>query len=320
MIVSQGFEHFSPPAAGVALSVGNFDGAHRGHARIVAAVREVAAHLGALPAVMTFDPHPLVVLAPERAPQRLTTLAERLTLLERLGVQQILVLRSEPGLLACEAEDFLASLVAHCRPRALVEGPDFNFGAGRRGSIDTLRVNAARWGYELHVVPAVQCDELASRPTISSSSVRQALRDGRVDDANTMLGRPYRIVGVTTGGAGRGAHLGFPTANLARIPQMLPQQAVYAAIAQLEDGALHAAAVNIGSQPTFADEHVRVEAHLLDFGGDLRGRRVGLYFLARLRAQLGFISRNALIEQITRDVAATRQAVKAVGHFEPLPF
>lgn len=319
MIVTYGLEHFSPPPGGVVLSIGNFDGVHRGHVRIIAKVRAVAACLRALPAVVTFDPHPLAVLAPERAPQRLTTLAERLALLASMGVQQTVVLRSEPALLAREAEDFLASLVVHCRARALVEGPDFNFGAGRRGSIDTLRANAARWGYELHVEPAVQCDELASRPMISSSSIRQALRDGRMGEANTMLGRPYRIVGVTTDGAGRGAHLGFPTANLAQIPQMLPQQAVYAALAQLEDGALHPAAVNIGPQPTFADEQVRVEAHLLDFGGELRGKRVGLYFLARLRAQLSFVSRRALIEQITCDAAATRHEVEVAGHFEPLP-
>jgi riboflavin kinase/FMN adenylyltransferase len=306
MNVCHALERFVPPEAGVVLTIGNFDGIHRGHARLVATAQDVAARLGSGVAVLTFHPHPLATLAPERAPAVLTTPADKLVLLERLGVADCIVLRSTPELLRQHADDFLASLVAHCRPRAIVEGPDFNFGRGRSGDIDTLREHAAHWGYELHVVPAVRCDELPSSPTASSSSIRQALKDGRIDAVSAMLARPYRIVGRIGYGAGRGAHLGFPTANLEQIPQALPQHAVYAAVVQLESGALHPAAVNIGPQPTFADEHQRVEAFVLDFAGDLRAARMAVYFLRRLRGQVRFSGPDALHAQIERDVAETR--------------
>jgi riboflavin kinase/FMN adenylyltransferase len=245
----------------------------------------------------------------------LTTLAEKLALLERCGVATCIVERSEPALLSQGAEDFLASLVAHVRPSAFVEGPDFHFGRGRGGSIETLQQQAARWAFTVHMVPAVHCAELGTHPVVSSSSIRQALQDGRVDDANVMLGRPYRVVGITGSGAGRGAGLGFPTANLESIPHMLPQHAVYGAVAQLADGRLQLAAVNVGPQPTFEGETTHVEPHLLDFHEDLRGKRVGLHFLRRLREQARFASRDALIEQIRRDVEATRALA---GDLEPL--
>jgi riboflavin kinase/FMN adenylyltransferase len=301
-----GLKEFVPPSGGAVLTIGNFDGVHRGHARLVDTARAVAERLSATVVALTFHPHPLAILAPERAPAPLTTLAEKLALLERLGVACCIVQRSEPAFLAQEATDFLASLVAHCRPRALVEGPDFNFGRGRAGTIATLAEHGTRWGYELHVVPAEHCAELTTNPTISSSSIRQALREGRVAEANTMLGRPYRIVGIVGGGDGRGARLGFPTANLDRIVQLLPQEAVYAAVAQLADGALHLAAVNVGPQPTFSQMQSRVEAHLLDYRGDLHGQRVGLHFVARLREQRKFSGVEELVEQLRRDVAVTR--------------
>jgi riboflavin kinase / FMN adenylyltransferase len=302
-----GLKEFVPPSGGAVLTIGNFDGVHRGHARLVDTARAVAERLSATVVALTFHPHPLAILAPERAPAPLTTLAEKLVLLERLGVARCIVQRVEPAFLAQEATDFLASLVAHCRPRALVEGPDFNFGRGRSGTIATLAEHGASWGYELHVVPAVHCAELSTNPTISSSSIRQALREGRVAEANTMLGRPYRIVGRVGGGDGRGARLGFPTANLDGIVQLLPQEAVYAAVAQLADGTLHLAAVNIGPQPTFSQMRSRVEAHVLDYRGDLRSQAVGLHFVVRLREQRKFAGVEELIAQLRRDVAATRK-------------
>lgn len=306
MDVFNGLEKFTPPPAGIVLTIGNFDGVHRGHARLVAAAQAAARRLAVPVAAMTLDPHPLAVLAPERAPPQLTTLSEKLALLERLGVNLCIVLRAEPALLSQQAEDFLATLVAHCRPKVLVEGPDFNFGRGRTGTIATLRAHAQHWGYEVHVVPAVHCVELPTNPTIGSSSIRQALRDGRVAEANVMLGRAYRIVGMTTSGERRGVELGFPTANLAEIKHLLPQEAVYAAVAQLMDGTLRLAAVNVGPQPTFAQERSRVEAHLLDFKGALRGQQVGLHFLKRLREQVRFTGVGDLVRQLMLDVAATR--------------
>ncbi len=322
MQVFDGLQRFSPPANGAVVTIGNFDGVHRGHARIIRRAQEIAARSKAATIVMTFHPHPLEVLAPERAPAQLTMVHEKLQLIERCGVDACVVLRPDPSFLAQEAEDFLATLVAHARPRAIVEGPDFNFGRGRRGSIETLRTHAERWGYDVEVVPAVRCEELRTHPIISSSSVRQALRDGRVDDADVMLGRPYRVVGVTGSGYGRGEGLGFPTANLDDIPHMLPQEAVYAAVAQLGDGSLHMAAVNVGPQPTFEQTASRVEAHVLDFHEDMRGRRLGLHFITRLREQQRFAGAVQLVAQLERDVATTRDlgaAVARVRSLEPLP-
>jgi riboflavin kinase/FMN adenylyltransferase len=307
MEVVNGLERFIPPPEGVVLTIGNFDGVHRGHARLIETARSVADRLSATLTAITFHPHPLAVLGLGPAPARLTTLPEKLALLEQLGVRCCVVLRSEAGLLSQNATDFLASLVAHCRPRALVEGPDFNFGRGRAGSIATLQEHAPRWGYQVHAVEALHCPELPTNPTISSSSIRQALRDGRIREANAMLGRPYRMVGTVGGGAGRGARLGFPTANLEDVRHLLPQEAVYAAVAQLQEGSLRPAAVNVGPQPTFGAPEPRVEAHLLDFTGDLRGQRLGLHFLARLREQTRFSSPDALAEQFGRDIAATRE-------------
>jgi riboflavin kinase/FMN adenylyltransferase len=306
MELSVGLRKLAPPPGRTVLTIGNFDGVHRGHVRLIETAHVLAERYALPVTALTFHPHPLAILAPERAPTPLATLAEKLTLLECLGVAGCVVLRSEPALLAEQATDFLASLVAHCRPRVFVEGPDFRFGRGRAGSIATLQEHASHWDYEVHVVPTVHCPELPTHPAISSTSIRQALRDGRIAEANTMLGRPYRVVGTVGGAVGRGAGLGFPTANLHAIVHLLPQEAVYAAVAQLEGGVLHLAAVNIGPQPTFAQSQSRVEAHLLDFSGDLHSQRVGLYFLARLREQQKFAGPAELVEQLRRDVAATR--------------
>ena len=322
MQVFHEIERFTPPPGGITLTIGNFDGVHRGHQRIVQKAREVAADLGTPACALTFEPHPLAVIAPAQAPGRLVTLDEKLHLLGALGVEVCIVMPSEPALLHQPAETFLTSLTARCRPRALVEGPDFNFGRGRAGSVQTLHALADRLGFTVHVIETARCDELPSVPSVHSAAIRAALREGRVDIAQHMLGRPYRIVGTVAPGAGRGGGLGFPTANLDAIPHLLPQQAVYAAVAQLEDDRLHLAAVNIGGQPTFGPGAPQVEAHLLDWDAALRGQRLGLHFLARLRAQTCFSSPGELGAQIQRDVAATRTRAAALSQLRqarPLP-
>ncbi len=320
MHVWRSLDEFVAPPQGVVLSIGNFDGVHRGHQRLLEQAGELGRRLGLPVAAMTFDPHPLAVVAPERVPPALTTLEEKLALLRRAGAEHVLVLHSEQHLLRETAEEFLEQVVACCRPRALVEGPDFHFGRGRAGNVGTLEQFAPRWGYELHVVPEVYCEELPARPAISSSAIRQAVRDGgRVHEAQALLGRPYRIVGLVAHGEARGRQLGFPTTNLEQIPHLLPEPAVYAAIAQRQNGALHLAAVNVGPQPTFGQERVRVEAHLIDFDGELHGQRVGLHLLARLRPQIRFPGAAELVAQLRRDVAATEALAGRVGEVWGIP-
>ena len=217
-----------------------------------------------------------------------------------------IVLRSDRELLGQSAEEFLARLVERCRPRAIVEGPSFNFGRDRAGSIQKLRASSTRLGFDLTVVDEVHCDELAGNPEINSSAIRAALQDGRLADANAMLGRPYRITGTVGRGQQRGVTLGFPTANLDNVPQLLPRQAVYVAVAQLEDDSLHLAAVNIGPQPTFSQAHARIEAHLVDYSGTLRDRRLGVHLLARIRDQVRFSSADELVARLHQDIEETR--------------
>lgn len=303
------FEDFSPPPQGCVLCVGNFDGVHRGHAALVARARAAAEWCDAPVVFATFDPHPLALLAPAKTPPLLTTIDERVRLLHALGVSAMVVLKTDWSLLNQTAEEFLRTVVERCRPRAFVEGPTFNFGRGRSGSVETLREYAPHFGYEPIVLDEVTCDDIAGRPAINSSAIRSAIREGRVDHAAAMLGRHYRIAGVVGSGKQRGATIGFPTANLDAVPHLLPRDAVYAAIAQLEDGTLHPAAVNVGTQPTFEQMQRAVEAHLLDFSGDLRGRRLALHFVAQLRAQVKFASVDELKAQLARDIAQTRDLV-----------
>jgi riboflavin kinase/FMN adenylyltransferase len=231
-------------------------------------------------------------------------------------------MRSEPALLNQPAEAFLLSAVKACRPRAVVEGPDFNFGRGRQGSVQTLQQFAERLGFVVYVIETARCDELPGAPSVHSAAIRAALREGRVDLARAMLGRPHRVTGTVGEGAGRGAEFGFPTANLDDIPHLLPQQGVYAAVAQLEGGQLHLAAVNVGPQPTFGQGALRVEAHVLDWTAPLRGRTLGLHFIAWLRQQQRFAGVEELVDRIQGDVVATRRQGAALRELErrtPIP-
>ncbi len=309
MRILRGLDSFEPPAGGCVLAIGNFDGVHRGHQALLRRARQIAEPHGVPVVALTFEPHPLAVLAPQRAPARLTTLDERLALLARAGADVVIVEPATRALLAVEPQVFVERLIERCGPRAIVEGPTFRFGHGRAGDVGLLRALGGRFGFEVHVLDQVRCDSIDDEPPINSSAIRRLLADGRVEDAAAMLGRPHRVVGLVGSGEARGRTLGFPTANLDDIPQMLPAHGVYAAVAQLDDAALYAAAVNVGPQPTFDQTAARVEAHLLDFSGELHGRRVGLWWLRRLRGQQRFDSPEALRRQLERDV----EHVRALG-------
>lgn len=339
MSLVYGWDSFSPPPTGVALTIGNFDGVHLGHARLIAAALKAAAAHGTPPSpppvvAVTFDPHPLAILAPDRAPPLLTTLPQRAALLQALGVATTLVIPTTAALLSLSAEDFLEQIVARLRPFAFIEGPTFNFGRGRAGSNETLRRHATRLGYEVIVVDELTAEALPGQPEINSTAIRGAILRGDLPTAQAMLGRPYQIRGTVESGDGRGAKIGFPTANLHHIRHLLPAEGVYAARARViargpaapaasiarttspsADRSLNAvetaeftrpAAVNIGPQPTFGQSGSRVEAHLLDFSGDLRGREIELDLLERLRGQIRFDGIDALRAQLAADVGRAR--------------
>jgi riboflavin kinase/FMN adenylyltransferase len=303
-----------PHLRGGVVTIGNFDGVHLGHARLLRRCQERAA--GRPVVAMTFEPHPVVLLAPQRAPKRLAPPREKLALLAACGATATVVLETDRTLLGTSAEDFVTTfLVQPLRPVCVVEGPTFGFGAGRRGTVDTLRGLGRRLGFEVEVVAPeeVDLDGGRGRRPVSSSLVRELLASGDVERVARCLGRPYGLTGVVVAGSGVGRTLGFPTINLDAGEQQLPADAVYAGRAARRgpgEPASSAAAISIGTRPTFGGTARVVEAFLLDDEGRPEGADVRLDFLARLRDQRKFDSPTALAQQIGRDVETVRRIVR----------
>ena len=306
MRVYYGLEGFEPSSSRSALTIGNYDGVHRGHQEILAETVRLS-RLAKVPAVvLTFEPHPLTIVSPDHAPQRLTSPEEKVACLGRAGVDAVVLARSEPELLGLEAEEFVERVV-HQRfhPVHIVEGESFGFGRGRRGNVQLLRRWAAEFNCAVHVVKPVEIAIDKERFVVSSSMVRRLLSEGDVHRTALCLGRPYALLGQVVHGAHRGRELGFPTANVTPEDQLVPGEGVYAGIACVATGRFHAA-ISIGRSPTFSGDTVRVEAHLLDYSGDLYGQPIRLEFHRFLRAQRQFASVDDLTHQIAADIAAVR--------------
>ncbi len=291
---------------GGAVSVGNFDGVHLGHARIIdRLIRSARAKSG--PAIaFTFDPHPAAILRPDRLPPSLTTTERKAELLGQLGVDAVLAYPTDPEFLELSARDFFDRIVVQAlNAHAVVEGPNFFFGHDRRGNVEVLQRFCTETSIEFEVVEPYDSDGRI----ISSSRTRQCLAEGRVEEVAAMLTEPYRVHGMVVHGAGRGASLGFPTANVDMVPTLLPCEGIYAGRAYVE-GQPIPAAISLGPNPTFDEGELKLEVFLLDFEGDLYGQLVEVDFLARLRAVERYESVDALLEQMHRDVEATRQIAK----------
>ena len=291
-----------PPAeiAGGAVTVGNFDGVHRGHCVLVAAARRAGR-----PAVaVTFDPPPAALLRP--SPDKaipLTTLADRAELLLDAGADHVVVLKADAGLLALSPEAFFEDVIVGLfGASAVAEGYNFRFGRGRAGDIGTLRALCETAGVRFEEVPPL----LADGEPISSSRVRSGLVAGDVSTVAELLGRPYRINGVVETGAKRGRTIGFPTANVGGVATLVPAVGVYAVRAVLPDGTKHPAAANVGPNPTFGDDARKIEVHLIGFVGDLYGQSLGVEFVKRIRDTVPFRGPAELVEQLKRDVAAAK--------------
>jgi riboflavin kinase/FMN adenylyltransferase len=283
-------------------TIGNFDGVHRGHQAIVAQVVQRARATSSTPLAITFDPHPLKVLAPDRAPAMITTRDQKMALLEACGIEAVLVLRFDAALAATSAEDFVGTtLDSGLRVREAYVGANFNFGRGREGNAETLVSLCAARGIRAGVVGEVR---FLDSP-VSSSRIRRALQAGEVELARELLGRPFAVTGTVRRGAGRGASLGFPTANLAVDNELMVQDGVYVT-RTLRRGRILRSVTNVGSRPTFADQEFAVETHLLDATEDLYGETIEVAFLARLRQELRFASPQALVEQVRKDVERAR--------------
>jgi riboflavin kinase/FMN adenylyltransferase len=301
----------APPRGcrGGVLTIGNFDGVHRGHAALAAEVRSQARQLAAPGVALTFDPHPLALLRPAALGPPLTTLEDRAQLLLEAGADEVLILRTTRDLLALTADEFFHQVVRErLDARALVEGFSFGFGKNREGNVETLGRLARAAGVALTLLPPLTVDGQEA----SSSRVRSLLLDGDVSGAAALLGRPYRLHGTVAVGRRRGRTLGFPTANLDPLATLAPGDGVYAATATV-DGAVWPGAANVGPNPTFGEGARKVEVHLIGFHGDLYGRPLAVDFLQRLRDTRPFAGAAELTAQLREDVERARAAAERSG-------
>lgn len=302
-------ETLEPRATGpCAAAIGNFDGVHRGHARLVAETTAAAQELGGRSVVLTFDPHPARVLAPGSAPSALLGLAQKAELLSALGVDTLAVLPFTPGMAAWDAEDFAREVLGSCLgAAAVVVGEGFRFGQGRTGDAALLSALGGRLGWTVTTVAPVT----HQGEPISSTRIRRALAAGDVEAAAELLGRRFFVDGVVEAGEGRGRVLGFPTANVASTNETLPASGVYACLFAAGGEPAREAVANLGTRPTFEEGAAapRLEVHVLDTDRDLYGRAVRTTFVARLRGEQRFADADALSRQIDADVARAREVL-----------
>jgi riboflavin kinase / FMN adenylyltransferase len=286
------------------LALGNFDGLHRGHAKIIDRVRRRAGERGGTPAAMTFDPHPPRVVRPDRAPALLMTTEQRLEALGRAGMQGVAVVQFTREMSAWDPETFVRTVLVEWLHVAEVwVGANFLFGRDRAGTFSVLRTLGSRYGFRAEKIDAVRYKDFV----VSSTRIRRLIAEGRVDEAGALLGHHYFIDGDVVHGDARGRELGFPTANLESANELLPPVGVYATAAAV-GGIEHPSVTNIGTRPTFGGPGgVRVETHLLDGSRDLYDMRLRLSFVQRLRDERAFPDVDALRAQIDADCRAARR-------------
>lgn len=285
------------------LALGNFDGVHLGHQNIFRHVVSRAEELGGTPMVFTFDCHPLKVLAPERAPLVLTTNAQKRRLIGALGVRAGLWIPFTEQFARQKPLAFIRDVLQErIGVHELVVGYDFRFGHCRAGSVSLLQQQAAAHGYEVTVIPAVKLGDMV----VSSSTIRALLQRGQVEEAARLIGRDYVLSGSVVEGFHRGAKLGFRTANVRVDHELVPREGVYAVRVEWQ-GRHYPGVANVGHNPTFGNESLSVEVHLLDFDGDLYGAQVEVAFAARIRDERKFASVDELVAQIACDVQQARR-------------
>ncbi len=300
------------PGERTVVTIGAYDGVHRGHQAVIAEVRRLAAQSGARSAVITFDRHPASVVRPESAPQLLTDLDQKLELLAATGIDATVVVHFDEAQAQEDPMSFARRVLVDCLATSgVVVGDDFHFGKGRQGNVATLRELGASAGFEVHPMALVQRTD-GPDESLSSTSIRRAMAGGQVELAAELLGHPFEARGVVVQGDQRGRLLGFPTANV-EVPKAtcLPSDGVYAGWYIRPGGQRQACAINLGRRPTFYEhaDHSLLEAHLLDFAGDLYGERAKVQFTNFLRSERKFEGIDALIGQLKNDIDHARTAL-----------
>ena len=295
------------------LTIGSFDGGHIGHQRLIRDLDRNAHQFGAKSVVLTFHPHPTVILRGRTDPFYLTTVTEKAKLLDELGVDIIITHPFTYEISQSTAREFISYLSGHLGFRQLWVGQDFALGKGREGNVEYLKKLGGEFNYQVQVVEPIT----SHGRVVSSSHIRYLLSEGNVEEASILLGRPYRVGGEVIHGDGRGKSIGIPTANLETGPEkLIPASGVYACRVRLKDQ-LWPAAVNIGTRPTFesADTRYHVEAHILDYSNDLYTQNIIIEFISRLRGEQRFQSINELIDQVQVDINKTREIIAKVSNY-----
>ena len=298
------------PARSHVITVGTFDGVHRGHQAVLDKLAETARAEGVPGLVVTFEPHPLYVVRPEHAPKLLCSPEEKAQLLARSPADEIVVVPFTLALADLSPREFVERVLRdHFGLKHLVIGYDHGFGKGRSGDVSTLQEIGRDLGFEVTVVPHTDLDETP----VSSTRIRRAIEDGEVVEAARALGRPYALSGQVVRGDGRGRQLGYPTANLEGIDphKLVPKEGIYAVRVRSDGGPEQDGVLHLGPRPTFPGASATMEVFLIDFTGDLYGRQLELAFIARIRGVTRFETVPALIAAMTDDVEAARRRLRA---------
>ena len=310
MTVISDLGELEKPLKNPVLTIGNFDGVHRGHLALFDKVKELARDIQGQSVVMTFEPHPVKVVKPGNGPKLITPVEQKLRLIEEAGIDVILCLPFNKEFAAISATGFVSELlVKKIGVKEIVVGYDYSFGSGREGNIDLLRKMGEDLSFKVNVVEPIYLNSTL----VSSTSIRNLVKDGDLAEAKRLLGRDYQITGIVKTGMGRGKKiLGFPTANLTPVDELIPKKGVYAVKAYIHDK-WYNGVCNIGINPTFGGTSLSIETHILDFSEDIVGKKFTIKFIARLRDEKTYKNKDELAEQIEKDVVKAREILEMDG-------
>ena len=293
------------------LTIGNFDGVHKGHIALFDKVKELAANINGQSIIMTFEPHPIKIVKPGNGPPLITPIKQKLNLISKEGLDTIFCLPFTREFASISAEAFVKDLlVGKIGIKELVVGYDYTFGSDRKGDINLLRSMGEKLGFRVHMVDPIYL----SGTLVSSTSIRNLIREGNLIEGKRLLGRDYHIAGTVAKGADRGGKvLGFPTANIIPEDELIPRQGVYAVSVELGDET-HQGVCNIGYNPTFGDNSLSIETHILDFSGDIVGEQINIIFIQHMRDEKTFNGIQGLADQIAKDINQAKELFNLYGH------
>jgi riboflavin kinase/FMN adenylyltransferase len=307
MQVILNLNEITKPLTNPVLTIGNFDGVHKGHLALFDKVKERAKAIAGQSVVMTFEPHPLKIMRPADGPQLITHTGQKLELIEKAGIDVIVCVSFDREFAAIPARDFVnIILVKKIGIKEIVVGYDYTFGHNREGDINLLREIGNDFGFVVHLVGPIEIDHTL----VSSTSIRRLVQEGRLEEARVLLGRDFEVQGTVVKGRNRGGRLlGFPTANLNPHGELLPKTGVYA-VKLLIDDAFYDGVTNVGYNPTFGDTGLTVETHVLDYSGELMGKTIKVHFIKRLRDEKTFKTLEELSGQIAQDIARAKEVLR----------